>query len=201
MIWTTAKSTDVNRPPERLARPGQRVRSGSSGGMPGGPRPAWRCGRTLRRRRRSRRPVDAVARRGQGRARGRPGGPRGPRARPTPGAGPGVIPAAASCSSVIWRCEVDGGWTTIVWTLPSEAVSSVSASVSMTARPASRPPTTLDGEHPAERVRVGTGGRRRRAGGGSADRGRGRAARHPDVRARPPVPRRSARGAPRARRG
>ena len=45
---------------------------------------------------------------------------------------PGVIPASRSSASVIWRCDVDGGWTTIVWTLPSEAVSSVSVSASIT---------------------------------------------------------------------
>ena len=52
------------------------------------------------------------------------------------------MPASASWASVIWRCEVDGGWTTIVWTLPSEAVSSVRVRASMTARPAARPPAT-----------------------------------------------------------
>ena len=55
---------------------------------------------------------------------------------------PGVIPLASSSASESWRCEVDGGCTTIVWTLPSDAVSSVSRSVSDTARPPSRPPTT-----------------------------------------------------------
>ena len=53
-----------------------------------------------------------------------------------------MIPAAASWRSVIWRCDVDGGWTTIVWTLPSEAVNSVRVIASMMARPAARPPTT-----------------------------------------------------------
>ena len=65
-----------------------------------------------------------------------------------------MIPAPRSCASVIWRCDVDGGWTTIVWTLPSEAVSSVRAIASMTARPAVAAADDLDGEHPAERVRA-----------------------------------------------
>ena len=51
-----------------------------------------------------------------------------------------MIPAASSSASLDWRCEVDGGWTTIVWTLPSDAVSSGSCSASMIARPAARPP-------------------------------------------------------------
>ena len=60
-----------------------------------------------------------------------------------------MIPAAMSCSSESWRCEVDGGWTTIVWTLPSEAVSSGSVNESM--HRATGVPATLDLErqHPA----------------------------------------------------
>ena len=62
---------------------------------------------------------------------------------------PGVIPAARSSSSVAWRWDVDGGWTTIVWTLPSEAVNSGSRSASMTARPATRATVDLEREHAA----------------------------------------------------
>ena len=141
MIWTTAKSTEVSsrhRPPARAGRAGS---SACRRPMPPGPRPV--TPRTGPRRRPARRST-APARRGRPRAprRSRPGGPRGPRARPRPAAGPGVIPAATSSASESWRWEVDGGWTTIVWTLPSEAVSSVRVSASMTARPASRPPAT-----------------------------------------------------------
>ena len=54
-----------------------------------------------------------------------------------------------SSASDSWRCDVDGGWTTIVWTLPSDAVSSVSSSASMTARPAGAPALDLERQHPA----------------------------------------------------
>ena len=64
-----------------------------------------------------------------------------------------MIPASSSSASVDWRCEVDGGWTTIVWTLPSEAVSSGSRSASMTARPASRPPATSKASIPPDDAR------------------------------------------------
>ena len=37
---------------------------------------------------------------------------------------PAVIPASARAASSSWRWVVDGGWTTIVKTLPSDAVSS-----------------------------------------------------------------------------
>ena len=111
------------------------------------------------------------------------------------------MPAATSSSSDSWRCEVDGGWTTIVWTLPSEAVSSVSAIASMMARPRLATAVHLDGEHPARDTGAGTGGRRHRAADGWGGRDRGRGARRPDARARPRVPRRSWHGARRGRRG
>ena len=53
-----------------------------------------------------------------------------------------MIPASASAASSSWRWVVDGGWTTIVKTLPSDAVSSGSVSASMNARPAARPPAS-----------------------------------------------------------
>ena len=37
---------------------------------------------------------------------------------------PGAIPVGEQSASVDWRWVVDGGWATIVWTLPSEAVRS-----------------------------------------------------------------------------
>ena len=59
----------------------------------------------------------------------------------------------------------------------------------------------LEGEHPAGRPRPELALRRPHAGDGSGDRGRGRCARRPDARARPPVPRRSGCAARRGPRG
>ena len=60
-----------------------------------------------------------------------------------------MIPAASSSASVDWRCDVDGGWTTIVWTLPSEAVSSGSVE-RVDDRPSGGAATgDLEREHPA----------------------------------------------------
>ena len=52
------------------------------------------------------------------------------------------MPAAASSASFSWRCVVDGGWTIIVWMLPSDAVSAGIVSASTNARAAGRPPSS-----------------------------------------------------------
>ena len=52
------------------------------------------------------------------------------------------MPLSRSSLSDSWRCDVDGGWTTMVWTLPSEAVSSRNWRASMIALPAALPPST-----------------------------------------------------------
>ena len=85
------------------------------------------------------------------------------------------MPASSSSASVDWRCEVDGGWTTIVWTLPSEAVSSGRLQ-RVDDRPAGLPAALdLEGEHPAGHPGPELAQRRPRAADGSADPGRGRA--------------------------
>ena len=59
------------------------------------------------------------------------------------------MPLARSSSSVSWRCEVDGGWTTIVWTPPRDAVRSAELQ-GVDDRLAGGPPAgDLEGEHPA----------------------------------------------------
>ena len=70
-----------------------------------------------------------------------------------------------------------------MWTLPSEAVSS-GRRQRVDDRAAGRAATVdLEGEHPAGHARPELAQRRRRAGDGSGDPGRGRRARHPDARA------------------
>ena len=67
------------------------------------------------------------------------------------GVGPseaGAIPAATISSAESWRWVVDGGWATIVWTLPSDAVRSGIVRASMNARPASRPPASSNASMP-----------------------------------------------------
>ena len=54
----------------------------------------------------------------------------------------------SSSASVDWRCDVDGGWTTIVWTLPSEAVSSGRLEPVDDRPPAARPPSTSNASIP-----------------------------------------------------
>ena len=58
-------------------------------------------------------------------------------------------PGREQLGLVDWRCEVDGGWTTIVWTLPSEAVRSGSRRASMTRPAGVAAAVDLEGEHPA----------------------------------------------------
>ena len=61
---------------------------------------------------------------------------------------PGAIPASTSSASVSWRWVVVGGWATIVWMLPSDAVSSGIVRASMNAPPPARPPTTSKASMP-----------------------------------------------------
>ena len=58
------------------------------------------------------------------------------------------MPAWASSVSFSWRWVVVGGWATIVWMLPSDAVSSGIVRASMKAPPPSRPPTTSNASIP-----------------------------------------------------
>ena len=111
--------------PQPVARLGRGCCGRTVGFGPSSTTAGLAMARTPRRRRAPGRAARRASSRPQpGPPRSPPAGPRGPRARPRRGAGPGVMPAASSSASVDWRCEVDGGWTTIVWTLPSEAVSS-----------------------------------------------------------------------------
>ena len=52
------------------------------------------------------------------------------------------MPASTSWSGLSCRCVVEGGCTTIVWMLPSDAVRSGIRSASMKARPAGAPPAS-----------------------------------------------------------
>ncbi len=52
------------------------------------------------------------------------------------------MPAATSSAAESWRWVVDGGWTTIVWMLPSEAVRSGIRSASTNASAAGAPPAS-----------------------------------------------------------
>ena len=64
------------------------------------------------------------------------------------------MPAAASSASFSWRCVVDGGWTIIVWMLPSDAVSAGHRE-GVEERPGRRSsPFELEGEHPAPTVEL-----------------------------------------------
>ena len=180
MIWTTAKSTEVSR--RQIARPslagrvqrpargrGPAVTAGlaigpAPSGRPGSVRPATPAPRARAGRPRPRRYPRSSLAPPRAPARSRRRGRRGPRARPSSGAGPAVIPAAASAASSSWRWVVDGGWLTIVKTLPSEAVRSGIVRASMNAAPAARPPGELEGEHPAAARAAGAS--RPRAGDG-----------------------------------
>ena len=98
-----------------------------------------------------------------------------------------MIPAPASAASSSWRWVVDGGWTTIVKTLPSDAVSSGIDRASMNARPADRPPASSKASIPPPTRQLAHRdvalGMARRATGGR------RATRRPDARATRRVPR------------
>ena len=174
MIWTTAKSTEVNR--RSTVRPmrsntsgfGGRADSahavtglaiaGSSGVRRGSARQTAPAARRLpRSARRHRRPCRPPRSRRAARPRSRRRGRRGPRARPSTRSRPGVIPAAARASSSSWRWVVEGGWLTIVKTLPSEAVRSVIVRVSMNASPAARPPASSNASIPPPRASCSRG--------------------------------------------
>ena len=207
MIWTTAKLTEVSR--RQTARPSRASGSGSARRATAErSRPGWRSDGSCRAAGRGR--PATPARRGSA-GRRRPTRPRARAARPrsksairsSRSSSPTehaeqarrVIPASARAASSSWRWVVDGGWTTIVKTLPSDAVRSGIVSASMNAPPpASRPPASSNASIPpptrelaARDVALGMA---RRATGGR------RATRRPDARARRPVPRPSPRGGP-----
>ena len=183
MIWKTAKSTEVNRRHKPLPEPGGDVAGRTVGFGPPRRRPGSRWLEPLdgaeRRDRsaagRARRPPRAAAKSAWRSSRS--SSPTETRSRP------GVIPAASSSASVDWRCDVDGGWTTIVWTLPSDAVSSGRRSASMIAPSGRAAPVDLEGEHPAGHARPELAQGDVVLGMAGETRDRGRRARHPDARA------------------
>ena len=107
---------------------------------------------------------------------------------------PAAMPASASCAASSWRWVVDGGWATIVWMLPSEAVRSGIVRASMNASPAGRAAVHRRARTRASRRRPGTGAGRPRAGDGWAGPGSRPARRPAGPRASPPA--RCRRGVP-----
>ena len=91
---------------------------------------------------------------------------------------PWAMPASASAASSSWRCVVDGGWTAIVWTLPSDAVRGGMAQAVEEGR-RGRALTKVEREHAAAGAQLRAARRR------PADGWAGRGTRHGGPRAAP----------------